>query len=118
MRHNNQPAPNDARVDAIGKIWGTSVGLLAVSIPLVWVTKMYFLPLLVIAGAVFSTVMVWFSKQESASQRELELEKRVNALEERLSNIESMSRLEMRLAGLRDEAELEEARELPPITRL
>ncbi|MCX7592278.1 MAG: hypothetical protein N2235_00690 [Fischerella sp.] len=80
----------DVRVTATSKIWGITVGILAVCIPLSAVTKSGpLLPLAAIAGAAVGTVAVWrYDDQESRTNylQPQQLQK----LEQRIENLETI----------------------------
>lgn len=86
----NAAPQKDPRVQATAAIWGISVGMLGVCIPLVAVTESgMFLPLLVIVGASISTIMVW-DKPGRRTQREQQLIKTVMQLEARVRDLETI----------------------------
>ena len=91
----------DRRVEATEIIWKYGVGMLAVSLPFVFLAKLILLPVYVIVLAALSTASVWMfgGTSKASSQRERALEKRLSELEERLLNVETISRVEMQLGS-------------------
>ena len=79
--------PEDIRVTATTKIWGLTVGILAICVPLSAVTRSgAIIPLAAIAGAGVGTVAVWRSdakkyQNQVLSPQQVELEQRIADLE-------------------------------------
>lgn len=79
--------PEDIRVTATTKIWGLTVGILAICVPLSAVTRSgAIIPLAAIGGAAVGTVAVWRSDEKKyqnklLSPQQLELEQRIADLE-------------------------------------
>lgn len=95
-------ATGDPRVAAIGKIWTACIPLFVLSIPLAFLVKFTFLPLVVLIGAVLATCVVWYGPHDKAKDDQLQvLQERIDALEERLQNVETLSRVELELAERR-----------------
>ena len=91
----------DARPDAIGQVWGTAIGMLAVCIPLCVLLKSGAIPIIVIVGAVLVSMHIWQteSRQTADADEEAEaLRTRIAELEERLANVEVINSFEERLA--------------------
>lgn len=80
----------DIRLIATSKIWGFTVGILAVCVPLSAVTRSgAVVPLAAIGGAAVGTIAVWRSDQKklqpnSGQQQHVEL------LEQRIANLEAI----------------------------
>lgn len=105
------PSRKDHRVEATEKIWKYGVAMLAVSLPFVFIAKLIMLPIYVIVLAAMATLGVWmFGGRQYSSKEESRLEARLEALEERLANVETITRVEMQL-GRRHHVE---AGEVPP----
>ncbi|MBW4643726.1 MAG: hypothetical protein KME23_12180 [Goleter apudmare HA4340-LM2] len=90
VSENNLEPSQDIRLIATSKIWGFTVGILAVCIPLSAVTRSgAILPLAAIGGAAVGTVAVW-----RADQKKLQLtpvqQQRVELLEQRIANLETI----------------------------
>lgn len=91
----------DARPDAIGQVWGTAVGMLAICIPLCVLLKSAALPIIVICAAGLVSMYVWKNeprKTATADQEAEALRARIQELEERLANVEVINSFEERLA--------------------
>jgi hypothetical protein len=85
MKEDNQ---KDIRSATTTKIWGIAVGMLGVCIPLTAITRSGpILPLAVITGATVSTVAVWKSSEKKSGSNILSPHT-VEALEERIANLE------------------------------
>lgn len=68
------------RVAATSVIWGVSAGMLAISIPLVIVTKTgAIIPLAAIVGAAVATFAVWSGENQNSQVKQLE--ERISFLE-------------------------------------
>jgi hypothetical protein len=86
----HESTEENPKVRATASIWGCSVGMLGICIPLVAITKSgILLPLLVILGAGGGTAAVWFAP-DKRQQEELRLNQTVKALEERVINLEAI----------------------------
>jgi hypothetical protein len=82
--------PEDIRVTATTKIWGLTVGILAICVPLSAVTRSGpIIPLAAIAGAGIGTVAVWRSDDKKYQNKVLSPEQ-VELLEHRLANLETI----------------------------
>lgn len=80
----------DVRVAATSKIWGMTVGLFALCIPLSAVTRSGpILPLAAIGGAVVSTVAVWRSDDKKSPSKSLSGQS-IKILEQRIANLETI----------------------------
>jgi uncharacterized protein YcgI (DUF1989 family) len=80
----------DVRVAATSRIWGISVGILAICIPLSAVTRSgAVLPIATIAGAAVGTVAVWRSDDKKHQTNSLPSQK-VELLEQRIANLETI----------------------------
>lgn len=79
--------PEDIRVSATTKIWGLTVAILAICVPLSAVTRSgAIIPLAAIGGAAIGTVAVWRSdvkkyQNQILSPQQVELEQRIADLE-------------------------------------
>ena len=81
----------DPRVRATAAIWGISIGMLGICIPLVAITNSgLVLPVLVIAGASLSTAAVWLASDSPKPGKAQKLTQTVTGLEERIKNIEAI----------------------------
>ena len=70
----------------LNMIWGCTVGMFALCIPLSEVTESgLILPILVVLGAVISTAIVWLTPRYRKSDRPT-----MTALEERIINLETI----------------------------
>jgi hypothetical protein len=106
--------PEDPRVEIIGRIWKTMIPVLALSIPICTLSEHgILLPIFAIAAAGVATPCVWYfgGKREGTgrSKENQRLQDRIKELEERLANVETISRFEMQLAA-RERAALEDGR--------
>ena len=80
----------DVRVAATSRIWGLTVAMLAICIPLSAVTRSGpILPLAAITGAAVSTTAVWRSDDKKSSNNLLPQQK-VELLEQRIANLETI----------------------------
>ena len=97
----NEDKP-DPRVAATSVIAGTSVGMLAICIPLVAVMKNPIFPFVVVGGAALAIAGVWyFGRNQGAATQSKEiatLESTIEDLKERLENVEVINRYEATLA--------------------
>ncbi|MFT5404452.1 MAG: hypothetical protein ACI9DF_003295 [Verrucomicrobiales bacterium] len=84
----------DRRLEATETIWKHGVVMLVASIPFVFLAKLILLPVFVVVLAALSTMCVWMF---GGSKPEKALNKRLAELEERLMNVETMSRVEMQM---------------------
>ncbi|MBD2355542.1 hypothetical protein H6G41_13110 [Tolypothrix sp. FACHB-123] len=88
-QNNLEPAHN-SRVAATSKIWGTTVGILALCIPLSAVTRSgAILPLAALGGAAVGTVAIWRS-DEKKSQANYLPQEQIELLEARIANLETI----------------------------
>ncbi len=96
MTRSNRPdsdAPNDIRLKATGLIWGPATGMLGICIPLVAIggSEAIVLPALVLIGATISTLAIWLSSGGNRSEAALPAASRLRQIEERLSNLETIT---------------------------
>lgn len=77
------------RFAATAIIWGFGTGMLALCIPLVGMTGTPLLPLAVIVGASASTVVIWLSSANSPDQSFLTSS--MQQLEQRVANLEMIA---------------------------
>jgi hypothetical protein len=115
MQHQQQqPAPENTRVKVTSSIWGCAVGMLGICIPLTAIAESGpILPLAVIGGATLGTAAVWAgeivglvlnsrrfggSTGTDDKQQVDALSGRIQELEERLTNVETIDRFEHHLA--------------------
>jgi hypothetical protein len=102
----------DPRVEIVGRIWRMLIPVVALSIPICALSRLgIFLPFVAIGAAGLSTACIWYfgGKRERVGGRENErLQQRIKELEERLANVETISRFEMQLAA-REKAALEDS---------
>ncbi|OUL26174.1 hypothetical protein [Nostoc sp. 106C] len=88
--HNSLESSHDVRVAATSKIWGTTVGILALCIPLSAVTRSgAILPLAAIGGAAVGTVVVWRSDDKKSKNNYLQ-QQQIELLETRIANLETI----------------------------
>lgn len=87
----------DPRAEIIPAIWGITVGILGICIPLVALTDSGpFLPSLALLGATISSSIVWLTKSPQQSDS-AELEQKVTELAHRVAQLEIDTRdLELR----------------------
>lgn len=88
----------DSRIVATERIWKYGVAMLAVSIVIVLFTRLLTLPLYVVLATGLASASVWMfggDKHDTvlASEKEKAMEDRLNELEQRLSNVERISRV-------------------------
>ena len=102
----------DPRVEIVGRIWRMLIPVVALSITICSLSRLgIFLPFFAIGAAGVSTACVWYfgGKRERVGRKENEqLQQRIKELEERLANVETISRFEMQLAA-REKAALEDS---------
>ncbi|WP_427159837.1 hypothetical protein ACQFX9_28290 [Aliinostoc sp. HNIBRCY26] len=85
-----QQSQEDVRVAATSKIWGMTVGIIAICIPLSAVTRSGpILPLAAIAGAAFSTATVWRNDDKKSPSQSFPAQ-RIEILEQRIANLETI----------------------------
>ena len=78
------------KVEATSSIWGCAIGMLGVCIPLVSITESgILLPLLVALSAGAGTAAVWLAPDQR-QQQEIHLVQTLQALEERVINLETI----------------------------
>ncbi|OUL20283.1 hypothetical protein BV372_32835 [Nostoc sp. T09] len=88
--HNSLESSHDIRVAATSKIWGTTVGILALCIPLSAVTRSgAILPLAAIGGAAAGTVAVWRYDDKKSKNNYLQ-QQQIELLETRIANLETI----------------------------
>ncbi|HEY9725800.1 MAG TPA: hypothetical protein V6D50_05050 [Chroococcales cyanobacterium] len=81
----------DIRFAATSRIWAFATGMLAICIPLTAVARSGpILPLAVITGAAVGTRAVWKSSDKNSGNSNLSLPNSVEALEERIANLETI----------------------------
>lgn len=94
---------SDPRVKIVGRIWRTLIPVLALSIPFCALSHVgIVLPFFAIGAAGLATACVWYfgGKREGLGGKENQrLQQRIKELEERLANVETISRFEMQLAA-------------------
>ena len=87
--------PKDARVQITKSIWIFSTAMMGISIPMVGITHSAVLPLCVLGAAAVSTVAVWLGGKVSAQGRaDNALQEQMQQMEDRLANVETMTRFE------------------------
>ncbi|MFQ4141182.1 hypothetical protein [Chlorogloeopsis sp. ULAP02] len=80
----------DIRVAATSKIWGMTVGILAICIPLSAATRSGpILPLAALTGATVGTLSVWRSDDKKSKANYLSPQK-LQYLEQRIANLETI----------------------------
>lgn len=81
----------DPRVRATAAIWGISIGMFGICIPLVAITNTgLLLPVLVLLGASASTSAIWLAARPPQSENKQQLNQTVAQLEERVRNLEAI----------------------------
>ena len=95
-----QKDPDEVRRRTTATIWRYATGMLFVSIPLVGISHSTLMPFAIVFCAALGTAAVWaFKDRDLKSASELAaLEKRLRQLDERLSNVETISRFDRLLA--------------------
>jgi hypothetical protein len=87
----NFQQPEDMRVSATTKIWGLTVAILAICVPLSAVTRSgAIIPLAAISGAAIGTVAVWRSSDEKKYQNQVLSPQQVELLEQRIADLETI----------------------------
>ena len=103
----------DSRVQVITRIWRMIIPVMALSIPFFAMSRIgIILPFFAIGAAAVATAIIWAAgtKKSSVDRKENQrLQDRIKELEERLANVETISRFEMQLAA-REKAALEDSR--------
>ncbi|MBG1268193.1 hypothetical protein [Nostoc sp. WHI] len=80
----------DVRLAATTRIWGITVAILGVCVPLAEVTRSgAILPLVAIGGAAVGTVAVWRSDERKSKTNYLQ-QQQIELLEQRLANLETI----------------------------
>jgi len=104
----------DPRVQIIARIWRTLIPVLALSIPFCALSRVgIILPFFAIGAAGVATACVWYFRGTregggAGLKENQRLQARIKELEERLANVETISRFEMQLAA-REKAALEDS---------
>lgn len=115
MQDQQQPENSqNARVKVTSSIWGCAIGMMGVCIPLTAVTNSGpALPIVVVGGAALATIAVWTGEVvgivlnsgraqnpvDTESKKQVDaLNGRIQELEERLANVETIDRFEQHLA--------------------
>jgi len=81
----------DVRVTPTSKIWGMTVGILAICIPLSAVTRSgAILPLAAIGSAAAGTVAIWRSDEKKSKPNYLQ-QQQIELLEARIANLETIA---------------------------
>lgn len=98
---------SDVRVQATSKIWLYSAGIMAMAIPITAITGSLMIPIMIVVSPALATLAVWYfgaknhvgvSVSAPNNQTEIALQQRIEELEERLSNMETINNFERRLA--------------------
>ncbi|MGH1396676.1 MAG: hypothetical protein ACRAVC_21975 [Trichormus sp.] len=85
-----QQPQEDSRVAATSKIWGMTVGMFVICIPLSAVTRSGpLLPLAALGGAVAGTVAVWRGDEQKSGSKSLS-KPPTETLEQRIANLETI----------------------------
>ncbi len=86
-----EPVQKNPKVAATSVIWGCTIGIMGICIPLSAITNSgVVLPLATLLGATGGTLAVWFAPDQQ--QEEVRLAQTVKALEERVLNLETICR--------------------------
>ncbi|WP_414565582.1 MULTISPECIES: hypothetical protein [unclassified Anabaena] len=89
-QQNNIESSEDVRVMATQKIWGYTVGILALCIPLSSVTRSGpVLPLAALGGAAVSTVAIWRSDDKKSKSHYLPPQQ-LEMLQQRVADLETI----------------------------
>lgn len=99
-RDKSESNPKDPRVQIISSIWGFTIAIAGISIPLTAITNgdALILPILATLGATVTSSIVWFSKG-GAPPANPELEQAVTELSHRVAQLEIETRdIELRNA--------------------
>ena len=108
-----EEAKRDPRVQVTGMVWAMLIPVLGMSWLFCLLSRVaILLPFLAIAAAGFGTAAIWVigSQRVVPDRKEnQQLKDRIKELEERLANVETISRFEMQLAA-REKAALEDER--------
>jgi hypothetical protein len=80
--------PKDVRLAATTRIWGFTLGILAISVPVSIPLRNSLIPLAVVGGATVGTVAVWRSDEKKS--RGGYLPQQIELLQERIANIETI----------------------------
>jgi hypothetical protein len=104
--------PKSGRVAATAIIWGCSIGMLAISLPLSGNAQSgMIISIAIIAATAMSTITVWLSTGSSAAEKgtqpEIELSNQVRELHERIVTLEAIAHFQS--LGL-PQAELEQGK--------
>ena len=100
--------PKDARVQITKSIWVFSTAMMGISIPMVHIVS--YLPVCVLGAAAASTIAVWLGGKVSAQGRaDNALQEQLQQLEDRLGNVETMTRFERGLIERDSSGALEQA---------
>jgi hypothetical protein len=86
----NFEQPKDPRVTATSNIWGLTVAIMAISIPLTGITRSPAIPLAALGGAAASTVAVWRPGNKK-SPNQLLPQQQIELLQERIANLETIA---------------------------
>lgn len=98
---------SDVRVQATSKIWSYSVAIMAIAIPITAITGSVIVPIMVVVSPALATLAVWYfgaknhpgtSISAPNHQAEIATQRRIEELEERLANLETINNFERRLA--------------------
>lgn len=100
----------DPRIEALETIWWGAVAMLAICIPLCTVLRGPAMAYAVVIGAAAASIGVWatgarkrrgvqMAKESELEKENVMLKAKLEEIEERLANMETMSRFEMRLAA-------------------
>lgn len=81
--------PKDVRLAATTRIWGCTVGILAICVPLSIPLRSSLVPLAALTGATIGTVAVWRSDDKKYKGNQL-APQQVELLEQRLRDLEAI----------------------------
>jgi hypothetical protein len=114
---NEEGKHDDPRVEIIGRIWRMLIPVVAISIPFCALSRVgIVLPFFAIGAAGLATACVWYigGKREGGGGKDNQrLQQRIKELEERLANVETISRFEMQLAA-REKVAMEDSQRQAP----
>ena len=98
---------SDVRVQATSKIWFYSAAIMGLAIPIIAITGSILIPIVLAISPALATLAVWYFGAKNYvgtavsapnSQVEIASQKRIEELEERLANLETINNFERRLA--------------------
>jgi flagellar basal body-associated protein FliL len=86
--------PKDIRIGATAMIWGLSLGMMGIAIPLTAITGSLMIPLGVLLTTCVSTVAVWVFGHHTAAPSD-----EIKQLKERIANLETIASIDTNKFG-------------------